>query len=87
MIDELITKFKDTGICKVDIDLVCKKWNHLFFITQWEDEFRLIKQKRKDSPITALKITVSELQARQIIERLNLKQTKSMTFRSGSTWR
>lgn len=85
--DSVILEYKDTGICKVDIDKIVRKWNHLWWISQWHDEYRLIKYKRKDSPITSLKVTISKDQVTILTEKLGLEKTPDTTFRYAASWR
>lgn len=80
--------FKDTGINEIDIDLVVTKWNHLWFLTEWQidNSWRIVKFIRKDSPITDIKMTISPQQAKELINKLNLIPTNT-GFRSGYSWR
>jgi hypothetical protein len=81
----IIGDFALIGELTVDIDLVCKSWNHLWTIYQWENTYRLVKFLRKDSELCA-KINISENQAKQLINKLNLTQIPSI-FKSGSSWK
>lgn len=84
----VLGEFKDTGINKIDVDLVINKWNHLWILTEWQidNSWRIVKYLRKDSPITKIKITISYKQAQEIIEKLDLKPINS-GFSSGFIWR
>lgn len=86
MSDIIVGEFKITGIN--DIDKVIKKWNHLYMITEWriDNSFRLIKYLRKDSPITTLRVIISEHDAKLLIEKLGLKYS-NYGFNSGFTWK
>lgn len=86
-LDDVVTDYRETGCCLVDCDVVEKLWSGLWVINQWKDEFRLVKYKRKDSPNTSIKVTISEFQAREIISRLCLVGTQNTTFRAAVTWR
>ena len=83
----VVGDFKQTGGNVVDVEKVCSKWNHLWSISQWGDEFRLIKGVRKDSPIVSIKLLISKVQAMALIAQLDLVQMRSSTFRRASTWR
>ena len=83
----IITKFNDTGSCEIDIDRVVKKWNHLFWVSQYRDSYRLIKQKQINSPVTVLKIVINTVQFEQLKDRLKLVQTKHHIVRNASSWR
>ena len=83
---DLITNFQTTGPCTVDVDKVAKAWNNEFSISQWEKDYRLIRQDAKDPEICA-KVTISNEQAEEIILKLNLLPIQSTIFRSGATYR
>lgn len=80
-----IKEFKQTGDCLIDEVQVIKDWNHLFKIFQWKDTFRLVKFLRKDSPITTLKVGISNDQAYAIINKLTLTPEDGF-FTSATTW-
>lgn len=85
----VVGDFKQTGINEIDIDLVIRKWNHLWWISEWRGEdgnWRIIKYKRKDSPNTEIKLTISEDQARLLIKKQSLV-SENGGFRSASSWR
>ncbi len=87
---DYITKYNLTGNCKVNIKAVIKDWvriPHLWSISEYNNEFRLIRQLRKDSPITRLKANVSVSDAHRLINMLNLKPEASTIFRRAATWR
>ena len=85
--NKIVIDCPDTGICTIDIDRCIKKWNSLFWISQWKDEYRLIKYKQKNSPVTTIKVTISEAQVKELTERLGLIRTADTTFRSAASWR
>jgi len=90
LISDIVTNFQSTGNCEVDVDLVCSKWNHTWFLTQWvnrdENKFTLCKQLRIGVESFPVKLTISVEQAEEIIERLTLDKESTM-FNSGKTWR
>jgi len=81
---DLIIEFKDTGPCKVDVDKVVSAWNDEFSISQWHEEYRLIKHYEDDS---ISKATISSEQAHQIIGRLRLLKIQDALFVNGKTYR
>jgi len=83
----IIGNFNTTGINKIDTDLVCKKWNHLWFISRWHNKFRLGKGVRKDSELLSFKTTISTHQAKELIKKLSLIELKSTIFTHASTFR
>lgn len=85
--DSIVTEFNDTGICRIDTETAVKKWNNLWRISQWKEKFTLIKYKRKDSPITTLKVQISKEQAMILSDRLGLIRERSSAFNSGATWK
>ena len=88
MEDIIIGEFKMTGGNTINIDLVVKRWNHLWVIMEWkrDNSFRLIKYVRKDSQMTACKLSLFEKQAKELIKKLNLISTNT-GFTSGFSWR
>jgi hypothetical protein len=84
---KIITNTPDTGVCTIDVNRTVQKWNSLFWISQWKSEYRLIKYKQKNSPVTTIKVTISEIQARELIKKLNLIRTPDPVFRSAASWR
>lgn len=87
----IVGDFQLTGANKVNVALVCKKWNSLWSISQWSDparpSYRLIKMVRKNSENTSLKTQISKEQALEIINKRCLQEHKSEVFRYGSTWK
>lgn len=88
MEDIIVGKFKMTGGNTINIDLVTKRWNHLWWLSEWkrDNSWRLIKYVRKDSPMTACKLTISPEQAQELINKLNLV-SENVGFASGFSWR
>jgi len=84
----IVGEFNNTGKNTVDIEYIISQWNHLWWISEWkrDNSFRIIKYARKDSSITACKLTISDEQAKELIERLNLKPAQS-GFKNGVSWR
>jgi len=82
----LVGEFQITGDNQVNVDLVCKDWNHLWVILQHDDTFRLVKYVRKDSQNTAIKTDISQIQALEIIKKLKLESNPTF-LRSSSAWR
>ena len=82
--DVLIT-FPKTGICEVDIQKCVSIWDKkLWCISQWRDEYTLLKVMPSSS---YGKCKISEIQAKELIEKLNLNSERSLLFASGSTWK
>lgn len=84
---KFIKTFKETGPCEINIEMVIRKWNRLWCISQWRDEFTLVKYLRKDSPIKLLKAKMEPQEAEILISILELERTQSGIFRSGASWR
>jgi len=82
-------EFKETGGNEIDIDVVIEHWNHLWFISErrQKDEWKLIKQLRKDSNLIKLRLTIFPNQANELIKRLDLKPDKSTIFKNTYSWR
>ena len=96
----LVGDFKAVGINQVDVDTLRRKWNHLWFIAQWDTrdyskagngeitstQYRLIKMRRKDSPEKEFQTVISEEQAKELIEVVGLTGVNG-GFRSATTWK
>ena len=75
-----------TGTNEIDTEVAIRKWNHLWGVFQWRDTYRVVKFLRKDSAITAIKLSISTYQAKELIEKLDL-QPVAGGFRSATTWK
>jgi hypothetical protein len=76
--NEIVLKFEFAGPCEVDVAAVVAAWNDQWFISQWQNDYRLIGPE--------LKVSITKQQAKEIIVELDLMPTQSL-FRSGKTWR
>lgn len=83
---KVIKSYSRTGICVVDVEYLVKVWNHLYWVAQWEDTYRLIKMIRKDSPMTSIKVTIGEEQAKELIKIVGLEPSSGY-FKSATTWK
>lgn len=75
---KLIIKFTETGDCNIDVKAAIKRWGKTWFISQWQNTYRLCHR--------TMKIQISELQANEIIVALDLTPVQSPVFRSAKTW-
>ena len=84
----IVTDFQTTGPCTIDINEVVKQWDtKRWYIAQWgEDNFRLVKRDLRSRELVKLKVTISLAQARELIEKLELKSHPTM-LRSANTWK
>jgi hypothetical protein len=81
---ELIINFEQTGICEVATEKVIKKWTDKFSISQYHEEYTLVKQGRGTN---YAKIRISQTQAEEIIVGLNLLPIKSGLLRNAKTFK
>jgi len=79
----VISEFNQTGVCKMNIAKLSNKWNHLYHLIQ-DDVFRLVKLLRKDSSKETIRATISNEQAKDLIERMGLRAYPNKNF---TTWR
>lgn len=87
MSSDIILEFKDTGFCLVNIDILAKKWDHRFVLTEFDGMFRLIKYIRRGSASTEIKCSISSEQALDIIKTLELEEHPSTgTRQSVNFW-
>jgi hypothetical protein len=91
-IKDVLVEFNDTGICVVDVDKLISGFtpllqanNQLLQISQWHDEYRLVRYKDDMKGVDG-KLTISEEQAKQIINGLNLSSIDSPMFNHAKTW-
>ena len=83
---EIIKEFNMTGVCVINIEALVEDWDHRFWLSQWNDDYRLIKYLRRGSSSTKIKCGISQEQAQEIIKRLKLFRTQPM-FSSAGSWR
>lgn len=81
---EIIKEFNMTGACVINIEALVESLDHRFWLSQWNDEYRLIKYLRRGSSSTKIKCGISQEQ--EIIKRLKLFRSQSMLSSAGS-WR
>jgi len=84
-----IKVFNKTGNSVIDTDLVCLDWGSTFSINSWVNKngieyTLLIKGKQKNKII--FKTQISDGQANEIINRLNLIYVKSDIFTSAASY-
>ena len=82
----IIGEFNQTGINKIDTDLVIKDWDHRWYLSQYEAKFELIKYLRRNASITTLKTEISAEQAGVLIDKLGLGAETGRMFRKGVSW-
>lgn len=81
---KLIKKFEETGICEVDTERVSKAWTNKFSISQYNEQYTLVKQGRGEN---CAKVRIAEKQANEIIDKLKLLPIQSGVFRYAKTYR
>jgi hypothetical protein len=86
---DVVKEFKLTGELEIIVPLVVEQWNENCYISQWGDEYTLCEQDLKSENFTktCLKVRISITQSEELIEKLNLTNTRSTVFTSGSTWK
>jgi len=86
-IEDVFLEYQSTGPCTVDVDLLEKKWNHLWWISEYDGGFRLIKNLRRRCASTTVKVTITKEQAEEIIDRMNLERCADPLFVKAASWR
>ena len=87
---EYIKKLNRTGPCEIDEDKVVSEWKrmpHLWSLSQWRNEFRIVRQLQKNSGIYVLKVDINKNQAERLIQALCLQKISSPVFRCGASWK
>ncbi len=78
----IFKEFPDSGTCVIDLPILYKKWNKLFVLSKYREDYTLVKTKGKDR----FKAKISQEQALEIIKELQLCQIQDTTFASASTF-
>lgn len=84
-LNNCVTEFNDAGVCKIDTDIAVKYFNNKSFISRWNDKYTLVRIIYKSR--RALKVTISEEDAKEIVSRLGLVENPSGLFSSASTFK
>ena len=87
---EYIKKLNRTGPCEIDEDKVVSDWKrmpHLWSLSQWHHEFRMVRQLQKNSGIYVLKVDINKSQAQRLIKALRLQKISSPVFKCGASWK
>lgn len=74
----------ETGECSLDIEKTVVLFDEKCFISRWHAEYRLVRKTYKK--VTALKLTIKESDAKELIDRLGLQKNKSSTFINAATY-
>jgi len=82
--EKLITDYQQTGICTIDVEKVCKAWTDKFIISQYHDEYSLIKFLRGENKY---RVSISKDQALEVINKAELAQVKSDLFKYAWTYK
>ena len=69
-----------SGICQINLDKIIKCFGKETTIVRWHQEYRLINKFAK------VKIKISIVNAKTLIEKLNLIEVKSAIFGNASTF-
>ena len=84
--DKFVIDAPIIGECQINVDEICKVWHKNFWISQWKDEFRIIRN-RKGGKSTLMKLTISKDTAMKIIDKMSLSRTQCDTFKHAGAWR
>jgi ABC-type transport system involved in Fe-S cluster assembly fused permease/ATPase subunit len=79
-----LVNYKKIGECLIDVEKCVEVFSKRYQISQWHDEYRLIKKTAGGNEVG--RISISEDQAKQIIERLDLMPMGSPNFNHAKTW-
>lgn len=84
---KVVTDFRETGECGIDVAQAAKGWNERCSISQWHDEYTLVQKLRRNTRESySLKVRISGQQARELIAAAELVNVKSPVFRNASSW-
>lgn len=80
---KILKKFTPDGTSIVNIDKAILAWNDTFIISQFRNDYSLMKSGRGGN---YTRVKISKEQAIELIDKLKLKQIQSSTFKSGKTY-
>lgn len=75
-----------TGDVNINVQEVINHWDETFWVAQWDKTYRLIKYVKLGKEDTDIKISISPVQAQELIDKLNLQPHKEI-FNSATTWK
>jgi len=84
-----IEDFKDTGANIIDVEGVIEDWDIRWTLNEWRSDggkWTLIKYSRKDSFNGRCRTEISDIQAKELIDKMGLESVNVM-FRSSFEWR
>jgi len=84
--EKLVTNFDIVKACTVDVELICKKWEKHWTLSQWHNEYRFIIPDRRSRDSCIIKILISVKQAEEIINKISLQKIPSGIFKNAHTW-
>ena len=84
-LDDCVTDAPSTGECKIDLDIAEKYFNKKSLISEYNGVYRLIRFTHKYNVV--LKVTISEKDAKELTERLDLVMIPNGIFAKASTYK
>ena len=85
---KFIRNVPDCGECDIDLKELSKVWIKGFCISEWNgfkgEEFRLIRMGKK---AVLLKMTISNSDAKELIDMNNLSRIQDSVFKSAAMWK
>ena len=87
MSEGVISKYRLTGICEINIPKLIKSWkeNFRWQVYQYNDTYKLLKL-RKGGNSLLMKICISKEQAEEIIKLCNLTKVPHVIFSNSFTY-
>ena len=84
-LQDAIIKWSDTGCVELDLKKAIKYFNKKSIISKWHNEYTLCRYTHKNNLV--LKVTITEQNAKYLIQKLNLVEIRSTIFVHGSTFK
>lgn len=84
-LEKCITNMPLTGICDIDVDKAVKCFDDQCSISQWHDEYKLVRTAYKGK-VRRLKAAISVEDALEVIKRLGLQAIHSPLYNHAQTW-
>jgi hypothetical protein len=84
ILNHCITEYHSTGPCPIDIDKAVKCWTKRCIISKYNEEYRIYRYTHKTH--VAMKVTISVLDAKILIKKLDLVELPSGMYKKASTF-
>jgi len=88
--NDIFKEFKSVGPCRLNVEVVKKEWHDRARILRYDDspvEYTLYENSSGQFEESGVKVTISQNEALQLIEDLNLKAYPDPIFQQATIYR